>query len=286
MRAVRIVSWNIHQLAECWRELLGMEGADVALLQEAKPPPAELAGRVEVDDQPWCVAGGSARRPWRAAVARLSDRVTFRPRRVAPLCEAEGDVVGVSRPGTLAVADVGDPETGEAITVGSLYGSWEGPAGAEPGGWIYADASVHRLVSDVAALIARQRGHRILVAGDLNILRGYGENGSPYWAARYGTVFDRMEAMGLRFAGPELPNGVGPLVRPSELPPDSRTVPTYRTRLDDPATATRQLDFVFASADLLPRLRVRALNRPEEWGPSDHCRVVVDVEASAGAVVP
>ena len=29
----------------------------------------------------------------------------------------------------------------------------------------------------------------MLAAGDLNILYGYGENGSAYWAARYATVF-------------------------------------------------------------------------------------------------
>ena len=34
----------------------------------------------------------------------------------------------------------------------------------------------------------------MLAAGDLNILYGYGENGSAYWAARYATVFDRMRA--------------------------------------------------------------------------------------------
>jgi len=37
------------------------------------------------------------------------------------------------------------------------------------------------------------------------------------------------------------------------------------------------LDFVFASERLAERVRVRALNEPEEWGPSDHCRVEVEV---------
>ena len=34
-----------------------------------------------------------------------------------------------------------------------------------------------------------------------------GEDGSRYWAARYKTVFDRMDAMGLLCVGPEYPNG-------------------------------------------------------------------------------
>lgn len=42
-------------------------------------------------------------------------------------------------------------------------------------------------------------------------------------------------------------------------------------------SATRQLDFVFASSSLLPRVHVRAMNEREEWGPSDHCRVLIEV---------
>ncbi len=37
---------------------------------------------------------------------------------------------------------------------------------------------------------------------------------------------------------------------PDELPPDSKNVPTFRTRINQPETATRQLDFVFASEAL------------------------------------
>jgi hypothetical protein len=50
-------------------------------------------------------------------------------------------------------------------------------------------------------------------------------------------------------------------------------------RYDDdmPETATRQVDFVFASDSLKDRLRIRALNAPDEWGPSDHCRVLIEL---------
>ena len=47
----------------------------------------------------------------------------------------------------------------------------------------------------------------MLAAGDMNILRSYGEHGDDYWAARYRTVFDRMEVMGLPCVEPEYPNG-------------------------------------------------------------------------------
>ena len=66
--------------------------------------------------------------------------------------------------------------------------------------WNIVDASVHRVISDLSLLIGKQRGHRILAAGDLSVLHGYGEN--DYWRKRYDTVFDRMKALGLPFVGP------------------------------------------------------------------------------------
>lgn len=126
-----------------------------------------------------------------------------------------------------------------------------------------------------------KEGHRVLAAGDLNILRGYGENGNKYWAARYKTVFDRMEVMGLPCVGPDYPNGRQAAPWPDELPSDSRNVPTFHHSRQSPQTATRQLDYVFASTTLLHTLTVRALNEPEEWGPSDHCRIGVELDEGA-----
>jgi hypothetical protein len=106
-----------------------------------------------------------------------------------------------------------------------------------------------------------------------------GEHGSPYWKARYDTVFARMEALGLRLVGPWAPGGGSQAMPwPAELPPDSRNVPTYRTRQKKPETGTRQLDYVFASDAIYERVSARALNAPEEWGPSDHCRVLIELE--------
>ncbi len=39
-----------------------------------------------------------------------------------------------------------------------------------------------------------------------------------------------------------------------------------------------QLDYGFASRPIAHRLTVRALNAPKDWGPSDHCRIVIDLE--------
>ena len=81
----------------------------------------------------------------------------------------------MSRAGTLRVADV--MRDGQiVVTVASMYAPWER---ARTGSANYADASAHRLLSDLSGLIRTRKKHRIVAAGDLNILRGYGEHGDP-----------------------------------------------------------------------------------------------------------
>jgi hypothetical protein len=86
-----------------------------------------------------------------------------------------------------------------------------------------------------------------------------------------------MDALGLRFVGPQAPRGRQADPWPSELPEGSKNVPMFHSTQQTPATATRQLDFVFASESIADRVQVRALNEIAEWGPSDHCRIVIDV---------
>ena len=118
-----------------------------------------------------------------------------------------------------------------------MYAVWETPHGCTRSQWIFADGSVHRIVA----------------AGDLNIYRGYGERGSGYWAGRCETVFAGMAALGLPFVGPQLPNGRPAHPRQPELPEGCINVPTYYTSHQAPATASHQLDFVFASSGLADR---------------------------------
>jgi hypothetical protein len=85
--------------------------------------------------------------------------------------------------------------------------------------------------------------------------------------------------MGLIFVGPQAPNGRQADPPPAELPEESLDGPTYYTRSQGPEGTTRQMDFVFASESLASRLSVRALNgHAEEWGPSDHCRIAIEVQ--------
>ena len=77
--------------------------------------------------------------------------------------------------------------------------------------------------------------------------------------------------------GPQTPNGRQAQPWPDELPCGSVNVPTYHTRRNAPATATRQLDFVFASESIADHVSARALNEIDEWGPSDHCQIEIVV---------
>ena len=275
MSLLTLISWNMQHQSLNWETVLS-SGADAALLQEAKPPSPMLAKQMVMDiedDHP------AAKLPWRAAAVGLSKRIEFTPIPTQNLGEDDPNALMISRPGTLAPAIIRILETGEELIIVSLYSFWANPIKYTKSNWIYADASVHRLISDLSALIGRPSGHKIIVAGDLNILYGYGDYGSPYWKRRYGTIFDRMSALGLRFIGPQAPDGGEQATPwPAELPADSRNVPTFRTNKAKPETATRQLDYVFASNSIADRLSVRAANSLEEWGPSDHCRIFIDLK--------
>jgi endonuclease/exonuclease/phosphatase family metal-dependent hydrolase len=273
---MRVVSWNIAGRKEPWRELIG-SGADVALLQEAAEPPSDVAEQIEVDTAPWKTEGAGKNRRWRTAIVKLTDHVDVQWHKTIPLSEAHTGELGVSRLGTLAAATV-TPSSGEPFIVISMYALWENAHSDTGSNLIFADASAHRLISDLSVFIGSQTRHRILAAGDLNILHGYGERGSPYWGERYATVFSRMSAIGVPFIGPQAPAGRRAEPWPDELPKESNDVPTFYTNTTTPATATRQLDFVFASKSFCNTLNVRAQNEPEDWGPSDHCRLVIDVE--------
>jgi hypothetical protein len=140
-------------------------------------------------------------------------------------------------------------------------------------------------LSDLSALTTSP-SHRLLVAGDWNILYGYGEHGDVYFEKRYATVFERAEALGLRFVGPQFPNGRQADPWPAELPPDSLCAQTSHHNRQTPLSATRQLDFVLASRTLAASVSVRALNGVNKWGPSDHCRLLIDVDVCALLACP
>ena len=257
-----------------WEFLLVCD-AEVALLQEAVTPPDDVAGRVEVDPASFLDARGY--RISRATVVKLSDEpgVQVKLLEPVPIGDAQAGDFVVSHPRSIAAAIVTAPGV-EPFVAASICAAYEKPhRSTGKMSWNIVDASVHRIISDLSLFIGRQRGHRIVAAGDLTVWHGFGEN--EYWKRRYDTVFDRMEAIGLPFVGPQYPNGRQADPWPSFLPKDSLNVPTYYNIGSSPAEANNQLDFVFASEGMVKSVQVRALNGVEEWGPSDHCRLEIEV---------
>ena len=218
-------------------------------------------------------------------VVRLSDRVDVEWfKQISPVWGAKQDEIEVSGFGTITAARV-TPKDGstEPFIAVSMYGRWIGTHPSVKTSWSfgYADGSVHRIISDLSAFIGHENPgtHRILAAGDLNIAHGYGDGGNPaYWEARYRSVFDRMAAIGMEFMGPQAPNGRQAETRAMREPIDSRNVVTYYLPGKNPETASNnQLDYAFASRGFHESVNVRALNEIDEWGASDHCRLLIDI---------
>ena len=152
--------------------------------RDATLPPAESLGPLDTgpreawDSHSWNSNWWRGR--WRALydrwpmVVRLSDRVDVEWfKQVGPTGPTEPNEVAVSGIGTIAAARVTtrDGSVAPFIAV-SMYGCWQSPHPIADGDWIYSDASVHRIISDLSAFIGyydRPSKHRILAAGDLNM---------------------------------------------------------------------------------------------------------------------
>ncbi|MYE05653.1 MAG: endonuclease/exonuclease/phosphatase family protein [Chloroflexi bacterium] len=284
-----LVSWNIAKRHRPWRELDSMAEVDVALLQEAGKPPVGLSERVRqgprehYDSHRWNSHWyeGRFRRlfdRW-AKVVQCSDRVRVEWfKQVSPISEVRADEIAVSGIGTIAAARVIplDSDTQPFIVV-SMYARWMRPHPSTGSSWRVGtpDASAHRIISDLSAFVGDTdpASHRIIAAGDLNMAYKLPPDRPGSFAERERTIFTRMEALGMEFLGPRHPHG-----RRADPPHDPRNVPTYHSSQREPATAEHQLDYVFASRGLHESVSVRALNAVEDWGSSDHCRIVIDVD--------
>ena len=281
--AIKVVCWNIAKMHDPWRELVQMD-ADVALLQEVGTVPEDVRNRVELSPhEPWLSHDPSTGYPhydrW-PMIVRLSDRVRVEWfRQVGPTWidpERPHDV-GVSGIGTIAIAKV-IPATGpEPFIAASMYARWLEPHPTAVGDWIYSDASAHSIVSDLTAFIGyydRPDKHRILAAGDLNM----SFHSTNHFDHRAQTILDRFQALGLDYMGPQYPDGRRAYPIPDHLNDESLDVPTYYHKPSNtPAGAYVQIDHVFASRGFHKEIQARALNRVEEWGTSDHCRICIGV---------
>ncbi len=230
LRAVRIVCWNMEHKRASWRFLRERHAnADVALLQEACTPPAEVAAGLDTGSGPWIYKGWNGAR----AVVRLTDRIAIERVPVADIIAASPPRSAIDTPARLCVALCTLPD-GERLGLVSVEtGSETAPR-------------VPRMISEVREYCGSSLPW--IVGGDL----------TTWWDSE-STVFGEMQRIGLPLAGPHAPTFYNPRLR------------------QGPADARLQLDYVFASRSIAHRVSVRALNTPSDWGPSDHCRILIDL---------
>ena len=277
---IKVVNWNIGRTQRPLNELLDMD-ADIALLQEVHPGGWKWLSTVKdgvavSSQEPWA--------PWEKGyydrwplVVKLSNRVEVEWfKQTIPTRWVGRDEIATSGIGTIAAAVVKSPTGKEPFVAVSMYARWFEPHPIVGGGWIYPDASAHRVISDLSAFVGFEYPSTpmILAAGDLNV----SFRSSHSFDERAQTILDRMESIGLDYLGPEYPNGRKAHPVPGHLTEESKDVPTYHTSRRSPAEAGVQVDHVFASQRFRDQIRVRALNEVDEWGPSDHCRIWIEIE--------
>ena len=352
---IRVVSWNIARRRRPLIELRELD-VDVALLQEVGsrvaiglPAGLETGNRSHWDSYTWTPDYPEDRfRTWYdrwPMVVKLSDRVEVEWfDQVGPDGEPKENELSVSDVGLIAAARVTpkDPEDGKPFIAASFYAHWNPTDGATK--------MARSITSDLSALINRDvpSAHRILAAGDLNMLYGEGAfrdmqtrepvdtmtdrfeyryriyresdrftvvihrpNGDAFnisrkrWKTLWGTrrwiqrnmeasadlrrrvtsgetglepgVWTRMSSLGLEFMGPQYPNGRQADPVPDYMPSDTGNVVTFHRPGEAVADADQQLDYVFASRGLHESVTTRALNSIEEWGSSDHCRLLIEI---------
>lgn len=254
--------------------------ADVAILQEAGVAPEHLKESAEHNHK---LSTNPLKFDRFPLIVTLSKTVKVEPfKQNPPISDLRCDEIGVSDIGTIAAAKVtpaGKPEA--AFIAISMYARWLCPHPSTGTKWRvgYPDGSAHRIISDLSTFIGsvNPSTHRILAGGDLNMAYGTLDNSWESLALRERTVYDRMEAIGFQYMGPKFPAGRKAAEPTPFLPKDTCNVPTFHSNKGTPASATVQLDHVFASKGFHEHVRARALNSVTEWGPSDHCRLMIEV---------
>lgn len=270
----KVVVWNMDfkRASKNWQKLKGASelACDVALLNEATPPPANIGIRVASDKltvgRDDTVHGGKKTRRWAAMVA--SPFALAPPQDVWALPSEYKDrrsKLTASRPGSWSAAVVSLPD-GEPVTAISLYGLLDERS----------DASVHRSLSDLTPLLEDKRYNRyLLLGGDLNTLCT-----APAGTARLARdqgVLDRITRgfglvdllrESLRLHEPRRGRLKGCTCSLGNACLHTRTYRMSGSR------APHQDDYLFASPALAHRLiRCTALPFTIDW-PSDHVPII------------
>lgn len=275
---MRVVSWNLNRAwpsrggafsshdehgRAAWTELAALN-ADVALLQEANPPPTDLTAGPSAtlpdrtSPEAWRSKPGPARR-WCSAIA------TWGPP-LRPISEdGRAEPLYVSQPGAYAVGVLaGEPRP---VVLASVYALWDYgwlPVGAKPK---YAHTSLHRAISDLTPVLDTvNNGLSVVLAGDFNTSSQFA---SPHREA-FHTVHARLADLGLHNVSLR-PHG-------EELGCPCADKPCRHVQTIEGPTPYQD-DYIYVSGDLLPSVRFATpVRSPEAQAVSDHYPVSIEVD--------
>ena len=190
---MRLVTWNMDhwrrsadQRTDAWAYLETTLAPDVALVQEAVPPShlQSVFRAGGIDDR----RGAPTNRGWGSAVVSFGPAITAVETATEPYRKK---VVPVLRtfPGSVAIAEV--KIDNDSIIVISMYGVIDRG---------YANATVHRMLSDLEPLVDQRRGEKILIAGDLNVTTQWSEHHRKSLRGRHAELLRREQNLFERFA--------------------------------------------------------------------------------------
>ena len=253
---VTIVSWNMQNKSESWRFLLGArhDDYDFAFISESCDPRPRVGRTVrecgwDIPLDTWDTQPGETRKRYRQEV--LGIRSGWQ----------------IERLDRHAVVDAAPAPPG-LDQLPSIFRRWHRATVVRRRGeefCLVCVVSGHRqaqslpeLIEGVRSVLEDRGSMPMIVAGDLTT------NGDKSEA-----MFSRMKDLGLPWVGPTGPN----YIHVSGRKPHQR---------ETPADAHRHLNHVFATAEIADRVSATALNSADEdsgdfWGPSDHCRVSIEV---------
>lgn len=269
---------------DAWAYLKGL-GVDIALVQEAAPPPY-------ADPALWAVRSHPAPdrpdewfthpryRRWGTAAVVLNQELGFEPIESTPL-NSDRHRVGlwVSHPGTWSGIRVLRPEL-PPINLISVYAAWDQRNEAED--FCYYQTTVNRIIADLTPLLDSEAGRWTVVAGDFNIGTQFTETtDEPYrWGASIRATYDRIAAFGLSDCiAVGVPTDRGPLANCMCGPaPDCQHVQTYRHD-NKPDGKPWQNEHMFATKPFVDALIACApVDDDAGWTLSDHCPVIAEFD--------
>lgn len=240
---MKIVSWNMQNKKDSWRFLVDRhQDYDFAFVQEACTPTPYVRRQSADWDIPY--------ERWQSRPKRYKQEV---------LCIADGwtfirldrDTIGSYRPSGTEILSPRFRAAAVARRSGQpdvcLVCVVSGPEQS------MRLANTIRAVRHTLSRASFDSQAPMIVAGDLTT--------NP---KRTPQTFTEMAEIGMHHLGPDCPNFIS------------------KPHGETPKTAHRRLNHVFVSEDLVGRVAVNALNNtredsPDFWGPSDHCRISIEV---------